>query len=185
MSLVPPDPTSPIFERTQQLTPLTTRGKPWRLRVWAGPFFMGPLSLCRWEFRLTLKINAKMLPCACRCCCGPMLPRHVVELIEVLWLCFVQSEDFWFCFICVPLVLNWPIRPLCSTKNELFQICLVFASTNIPEKWFNINSLFRETKTQLFTVFRFYEHSLKKKTVRNSVMKMSELKNNSWDEFAR
>ena len=37
MSLVPPDPTSPIFERTQPLTPLTTKGKPWRLRVWASP----------------------------------------------------------------------------------------------------------------------------------------------------
>jgi len=29
-----------LFERTQQLTPLTTRGKPWRLRVWAGPMFV-------------------------------------------------------------------------------------------------------------------------------------------------
>ena len=37
MSLVPPGPTSPIFERTQPLTPLTTKGKPWRLRVRAGP----------------------------------------------------------------------------------------------------------------------------------------------------
>ena len=26
-----------LFKRTHQLTPLTTRGKPWRLRVWAGP----------------------------------------------------------------------------------------------------------------------------------------------------
>ena len=31
------DPLLFLFERTQQLTPLTTRGKPWRLRVWAGP----------------------------------------------------------------------------------------------------------------------------------------------------
>ena len=37
MSLVPPDPTSPIFERTQPLTLLTTKGKPWRLRVRASP----------------------------------------------------------------------------------------------------------------------------------------------------
>jgi len=29
-----------LFERTQQLTPLTTRGKSWRLRVWAGPNFV-------------------------------------------------------------------------------------------------------------------------------------------------
>ena len=35
--LAPPNPTSPIFERTQPLTPLTTKGKPWRLRVWASP----------------------------------------------------------------------------------------------------------------------------------------------------
>jgi len=31
-----------LFEQTQQLTPLTTRGKPWRLRVWAGPKFVRP-----------------------------------------------------------------------------------------------------------------------------------------------
>jgi len=31
-----------LFERTQQLTPLTTRGKPWRLHVWAGPVFVRP-----------------------------------------------------------------------------------------------------------------------------------------------
>ena len=31
-----------LFERTQQLTALTTRGKPWRLRVWAGPKFVRP-----------------------------------------------------------------------------------------------------------------------------------------------
>ena len=37
MLLAPPAPPSPIFERTQQLTPLTTKDKPWRLRVWAGP----------------------------------------------------------------------------------------------------------------------------------------------------
>ena len=37
MSLAPPAPTSSIFERTQPLTPLTTKGKPWRLRVRAGP----------------------------------------------------------------------------------------------------------------------------------------------------
>jgi len=29
-----------LFEQTQQLTPLTTRGKPWRPRVWAGPMFV-------------------------------------------------------------------------------------------------------------------------------------------------
>ena len=29
-----------LFERTQQLTPVTTRGKPWRLRVWAGSMFV-------------------------------------------------------------------------------------------------------------------------------------------------
>jgi len=34
-----------LFERTQQLTPLSTRGKPWRLRVWAGPKFV---QLHRW-----------------------------------------------------------------------------------------------------------------------------------------
>jgi len=29
-----------LCERTQQLTPLTTRGMPWRLRVGAGPMFV-------------------------------------------------------------------------------------------------------------------------------------------------
>jgi len=29
-----------LFERTQQLTLSTTRGKPWRLRVWVGPNFV-------------------------------------------------------------------------------------------------------------------------------------------------
>jgi len=36
------DPLLFLFERTQQLMPLTTRGKPWRLRVWAGPKFVRP-----------------------------------------------------------------------------------------------------------------------------------------------
>jgi len=31
-----------LFKQTQQLTPLTTRGKPWRLRVCAGPTFVRP-----------------------------------------------------------------------------------------------------------------------------------------------
>ena len=34
------DPLLFLFERTQQLAPLTTKGKPWRLRVWAGPKFV-------------------------------------------------------------------------------------------------------------------------------------------------
>jgi len=34
------DPHFFLFERTQQLTPLTTRCKPWRLRVWADPKFV-------------------------------------------------------------------------------------------------------------------------------------------------
>ena len=29
-----------LFERTQPLTPSTTRGKPWRLHAWAGPKFV-------------------------------------------------------------------------------------------------------------------------------------------------
>ena len=33
MSLVPPGPPSSICERTQPLTPLTTKGRPWWLRV--------------------------------------------------------------------------------------------------------------------------------------------------------
>ena len=36
------DPLLFLFERTQQLTPSTTRGKPWRHRVWAGPKIVRP-----------------------------------------------------------------------------------------------------------------------------------------------
>ena len=38
------DPLLFLFEWTQQLLPLTTRGnlQPWQLRVWAGPEFVRP-----------------------------------------------------------------------------------------------------------------------------------------------
>jgi len=40
-----------LFERTQQLTPLTTRGKPWRLRVWACPKFVRPHRWGPWVMK--------------------------------------------------------------------------------------------------------------------------------------
>jgi len=42
------DPLLFLFKRTQQLMPLTTRGKPWRLRVWAGPKFRRVIRSHRW-----------------------------------------------------------------------------------------------------------------------------------------
>ena len=45
------DPLLFLFERTQQLTPLTTRGKPWRLRVWAGPKFVRPHRWGPWVIK--------------------------------------------------------------------------------------------------------------------------------------
>jgi len=40
-----------LTERTQQLTPLTTRGKPWRLRVWAGPKIVRPHRWGPWVMK--------------------------------------------------------------------------------------------------------------------------------------
>jgi len=43
-----------LFERTQQLTPWTTKGKPWRLRVWAGPKFVWPQRWGPWAMKIFL-----------------------------------------------------------------------------------------------------------------------------------
>jgi len=44
-----------LFERTQQLTPLTTRGMPWRLRVWAGPMCSDSSVRCNASSRINFQ----------------------------------------------------------------------------------------------------------------------------------
>ena len=54
------DPLLFLFERTQHLTLLTTMGKPWRLRVWAGPKFTSSKILFWPLFRASFHVTTQL-----------------------------------------------------------------------------------------------------------------------------